>query len=61
MGSTRPNPESIPLAPDIYEVRLYYFNLNTLSEDGLDGDDAYTAILYPGSAIRPRVLKRKSA
>lgn len=33
--------------PGTYQVRISYFDLDKLSEDGLDGDDRYLVQLWP--------------
>jgi len=35
------------IAPGHYMVRVSYFDLETLSEDGLDGDDRYLVQVWP--------------
>ncbi len=57
--------EYYPDAPRIdvnsgwYQVRIFYNDLDTLSKDGLEGDDSYHIMIYPGSHIEPKVLKRR--
>jgi hypothetical protein len=41
-----PDAKRIELENGIYRLRIYYGNLNTLSEDGLDGDDFYEIHLW---------------
>ncbi len=48
----------ISVEPGIYEVRIFHGGLNTLSEDGLDGNDVYWIVLGPGRKIEKKVLKR---
>ena len=31
----------------MYRARIYYGGLNSLSEDGLEGDDHYRVVLWP--------------
>ena len=40
-----------------YRVRVYFGGLSTLSSDGLDGDDRYRVVLWPGPVAPIRVLK----
>ena len=35
-----------------------YEGLETISSDGLDGDDRYHVVLWPGEPREPAVLKR---
>lgn len=49
---------SITISPGAYRVRVYSGGFDTLSEDGLDGDDHYRLVLWPASAQPPRVVKR---
>ena len=56
-----PDAARFPLAPDTYRVRLSCFGLDTLSEDGLNGEDHYLVQLWPGSLIdEPMVLKQRA-
>lgn len=48
----------IPLAPGTYAARVYYGGFRTISADGLDGDDHYRVVLWPGIDQAPEVLKR---
>ncbi len=57
----RPDAARIPVAPGSYRVRVYYGGLDTLSEDGLEGEDRYHLQLWPADAIAPRVLKQRDA
>ena len=40
-----------------YAARISHGGLNTLSEDGLDGDDRYRIQLWPGAVGPITVLK----
>jgi hypothetical protein len=46
-----------------YKVRLYYGNLGTVSEDGLDGEDHYQVVLWPfqggGQEMLPHIIKKR--
>ncbi|OKO81054.1 hypothetical protein [Bradyrhizobium sp. NAS96.2] len=52
-----PDAMRIETPPGCYRVRVSYCALDTLSEDGLDGDDHYRLQLWPAAAIAVRVLK----
>jgi len=41
-----PEAERIKMDNGIYTVRIYYKNLDSLSEDGLDGDDTYKVVMW---------------
>jgi hypothetical protein len=40
-----PNANRIEVAPGAYDVLVDYCNLESLSEDGLEGDDSYHIVL----------------
>jgi hypothetical protein len=46
------------VVPGTYRVRVYTRGVETLSENGLDGDDSYHLVLWPGEPGEPAVLKR---
>jgi hypothetical protein len=48
----------INVPPGTYRARAYHAGLNTLSWNGLDGDDHYRLVLWPGEPCEPVVLKR---
>lgn len=54
-----PDAKRIDLTPGTYSVRILYQNLTKLSEDGLEGDDTYTVMLWPGSPTPARVVKQR--
>ena len=56
-----PDAARIEVSPGNYRVRVSYGSLNSLSEDGLDGDDHYRVQLWQGAEISPRVLKQRAA
>ncbi|MBI5305119.1 MAG: hypothetical protein HY868_23510 [Chloroflexi bacterium] len=60
MGCTDfpPDAPRINMAPGTYRARIYYANLDKISEDGLKGDDYYKIILWLGEKIEPVVLKK---
>lgn len=57
--------EYVPDAPRIsvkagtYQARIFYGDLDSLRDDGFDGDDNYKIVLWPGEATEPKVLKRR--
>ena len=59
MGCTdyRPDALRIPLKPTTYRARLYYGKLDTLINNGLDGDDHYRIDLWEEAFKLPKVLK----
>jgi len=46
--------------PGMYRVLALFSGLDTLSPNGLDGQDAYHVVLWPGSAVPLQVLKQWS-
>ena len=56
-----PDAARIEVPPGTYRARISYGSLNTLSEDGLDGEDRYQIQLWQGSATGPHVLKQRAA
>lgn len=48
----------LPVAPGTYRMRAYYGGLDTLSEDGLDGDDRYSLFLWPAPFAPVEILKQ---
>lgn len=55
-----PDAARILVEPETYRARVFYGDLDTLSEDGLDGDDKYKVALWCGEAIEPRVIKQRA-
>ncbi len=53
-----PEAKRLPVSPGSYRVRVYYGGLNTLREDGLDGEDHYHVVLWPEKHQSPQVLKK---
>ena len=45
------------VAPGHYQVALLYSGLGTLSQDGLQGEDKYYVLLWPGPAQPLQVLR----
>jgi hypothetical protein len=39
--------------PGVYRARIHYAGLDTLSENGLEGEDRYEVILWPDTEERP--------
>lgn len=48
----------VALPPGTYRARALFADLDSLSEDGLDGDDRYRVELWPGAQQELAVLKR---
>lgn len=48
----------LPILPGTYRARAYFGGLNTLSDDGLDGDDRYRIVLWPAPFAPVEVLKQ---
>ena len=55
-----PEAARIEVQPGHYRARIYYGNLNSLSHDGLDGDDQYKVVLWLSEIVGVRVIKRRS-
>ena len=47
----------IPVTPGSYRVRVCFAGLDTLSDDGVDGDDHYRIALWPAPLAPVEVLK----
>jgi len=54
-----PEAERIEVEPGSYRARIYYGDLDALSEDGLDGDDHYRIVLWKSEPKGVRVVKRR--
>ncbi|HZN01497.1 MAG TPA: hypothetical protein VFB70_18985 [Pyrinomonadaceae bacterium] len=54
-----PEAERIEVEPGSYRARIYYGDLDALSEDGLDGDDHYRIALWKSEPKGVRVVKRR--
>ena len=52
-----PDAARIEVAPGPYRARVYHGDLETLSEDGLEGEDYYKVILWPGKMAEPIVIR----
>lgn len=55
-----PEAKKISVKPGYYVANLLYKGLNTLSEDGLDGDDYYKIVLWPSVEIQKLKLLKDS-
>lgn len=51
----------VALAPGSYRVRACFSGLDTLSEDGLDGDDRYHLTVWPAPAAPVGIRKQYEA
>ncbi len=57
-----PDAKRINLDKGIYRARIYYGNLDTLSEDGLDGDDFYEIHLWKTDLKQDlKIIKKRNA
>jgi hypothetical protein len=54
-----PDAKRIEVVSGSYRVRASYGSLNSLSEDGLSGDDHYRIQVWQAPPIEPRVLKKR--
>lgn len=48
----------LEVEPGSYRVRTHHGGLDSLSEDGLDGDDQYRIVLWPAPASEVVVIKQ---
>jgi hypothetical protein len=53
-----PDAARIEVPPGAYRARIYYGNLNSLSGNGLDGDDHYRIVLWSAVPGPVEVIKR---
>lgn len=53
-----PEAARIAVPPGTYRVRAFFSGFDTISDDGLAGDDRYRLVLWPGDETSVRVLKR---
>ena len=59
-----PDAARIDVPPGSYRARIYSGNLNSLSDDGLDGDDHYRVVLWnaaPGPVLVLKIYSGSSA
>ena len=54
-----PHAARIEVSPGVYRARVFYGNLDSLSDDGLKGDDRYSISLWNGVPIEPVTLKAR--
>jgi len=57
-GGTGPITAWLTVEPGWYQVTLLYAGLDTLNNYGLDGDDHYKIVLWPGASRPLQVVKR---
>jgi hypothetical protein len=55
-----PDAARIELSPGTYRARVYYGKLNTLSADGLDGEDRYKIVHWSAAPGPLRVIKQRA-
>ena len=55
-----PDAARIEVSPRSYRARLYYGNLDALSDDGLDGDDHCKVVLWHAAPGPLKVLKQRA-
>jgi hypothetical protein len=55
-----PDAARIKVEPGSYRARVYYGKLDSLSEDGLDGDDHYKVSIWMSEPSGLHILKRRS-
>ncbi len=60
-GGTGPVTAWLTVEPGWYQVKLLYAGLDTLRNYGLDGEDRYKIILWPGMQRSLQVVKRWSS
>lgn len=56
-----PDAARVQIEPGTYRVRVSHGNLESVSSDGLEGEDHYRLQLWLGDACDPRAVKRRSA
>lgn len=56
-----PDAARIEVSPGVYRARILYGSLDSLSQDGLDGNDHYVVQLWPGGEGEILVLKQRPA
>jgi hypothetical protein len=54
-----PDAARISIEPGVYQARIFYGELDSLSEDGCDGNDKYKVALWLGETINPKVIKKR--
>jgi hypothetical protein len=53
-----PDAARIEVSPGCYRARVFYGDLKTPSDDGLEGEDHYKVVLWPESVCEVSVLKQ---
>lgn len=53
-----PDAKRLPVSPGNYRIRVYYGGLETLSTDGLEGEDHYQVAVWPEQYAGPKILKK---
>lgn len=53
-----PDAARISVDPGVYQVRVFYAGLDSVSADCSESNDRYQVALWPGQAIDPQVIKR---
>src|SRR5262249_35545510 len=56
-----PDAARIVLQPGVYRVRVYYGKLDSLSPDGLEGEDHYRLAMWPATPGPVVVLKQRNS
>lgn len=54
-----PDAARIEVTPGVYRARIFYGGLDSLSDDGLEGQDHYRVVLWPGTSTLPVILKQR--
>ena len=54
-----PDAARVEVRPGVYEAIVCYAKLDSLSPDGLDGEDSYHVHLFPGRETQPGTIKRR--
>ncbi len=54
-----PDAARVLITPGTYRARIYYGQLDSLREDGLEGDDHYRVVLWPAPTSPRRLLKSR--
>jgi hypothetical protein len=53
-----PDAARIELLPGTYRARIYYGNLDSLSANGLEGEDHYKIFLWKAAPSLPKIVKQ---
>ena len=54
-----PDAQRLPVTSGVYRIRVYYSGLDTLSDDGLKGNDRYQIFLWADEESPLKILKRR--